>query len=166
MIDRISAGPITVLLIGTCTNFAIFLMSNPHLKKNIKHIYIMGGGVRTKNPTGNLFTDYTSNPYAESNIFADPFAAHQVRQFLGLANNQSLFLYVINDFVDRLTYSFIFLTKENSLYQQSICFFLLLKCLLKLKVTAFDNDYFFSGFSFWYSRHPYSSGCNKLHPNK
>ncbi|KAM4126681.1 hypothetical protein ACJW30_02G033000 [Castanea mollissima] len=78
MIDRISAGPITVLLIGTCTNFAIFLMSNPHLKKNIKHIYIMGGGVRTKNPTGNLFTDYTSNPYAESNIFGDPFAAYQV----------------------------------------------------------------------------------------
>lgn len=83
-------------------------MSNPHLKKNIKHIYIMGGGVRTKNPTGNLFTDYTSNPYAESNIFGDPFAAYQVRQFLGLANNQSLFLYVINDFVDRLTYSFFF----------------------------------------------------------
>ncbi|KAK4586960.1 hypothetical protein RGQ29_023908 [Quercus rubra] len=78
MIDRISAGPITVLLIGTCTNFAIFLMSNPHLKKNIKHIYIMGGGVRTKNPTGNLFTDYTSNPYAESNMFGDPFAAYQV----------------------------------------------------------------------------------------
>ena len=142
MIDRIAAGPITVLLIGTCTNFAIFLMSNPHLKKNIKHIYIMGGGVRTKNPTGNLFTDYTSNPYAESNMFGDPFAAYQVRQFLDLTNNQSLFLYVINDFVDRLTYSFIFLTKENSLYQQSICFFLLLKCLLKLKVTAFDNDYF------------------------
>lgn len=57
----------------------------------------MGGGVRSKNPTGccpenntssckprqcgnhgNLFTDYTSNPYAEFNIFADPFAAYQV----------------------------------------------------------------------------------------
>uniref|UniRef100_A0A7N2LW35 Inosine/uridine-preferring nucleoside hydrolase domain-containing protein n=1 Tax=Quercus lobata TaxID=97700 RepID=A0A7N2LW35_QUELO len=97
MIDKISAGPITVFLIGTHTNFAIFLMNNPHLKKHIKHIYVMGGGVRSKNPTGccpqnsssscmpqqcgdrgNMFTDYTSNPYAEFNIFGDPFAAYQV----------------------------------------------------------------------------------------
>ncbi|KAK4775665.1 hypothetical protein SAY87_023626 [Trapa incisa] len=34
------------------TNLAIFLMSHPHLKKNINHIYVMGGGVRSKNPTG------------------------------------------------------------------------------------------------------------------
>ncbi|KAK6930083.1 Inosine/uridine-preferring nucleoside hydrolase domain [Dillenia turbinata] len=95
MIDTISAGPTTVFLIGAHTNFAIFLMSNPHLKRNIEHIYVMGGGVRSENPTGccpenstscvleqcgdrgNLFTDYTSNPYAEFNIFADPFAAYQ-----------------------------------------------------------------------------------------
>lgn len=97
MIDKISAGPITVFLIGAHTNFAIFLMNNPHLKKNVEHIYVMGGGVRSKNPTGccpqnasssctpqqcgdhgNMFTDYTSNPYAEFNIFGDPFAAYQV----------------------------------------------------------------------------------------
>ncbi|KAF3457284.1 hypothetical protein FNV43_RR01941 [Rhamnella rubrinervis] len=97
MIDKISAGPITVFVIGAHTNFAIFLMNNPHLKKNLEHIYVMGGGVRSKNPTGccpkiantsctpkqcgdpgNLFTDYTSNPYAEFNIFGDPFAAYQV----------------------------------------------------------------------------------------
>ncbi|XP_020580617.1 uncharacterized protein LOC110024767 [Phalaenopsis equestris] len=97
IIDTISAGPTTVFLIGSHTNFALFLMSNPHLKKNIEHIYIMGGGVRSKNPTGccpknfstsckpqqcgnvgNLFTAYASNPYAEFNIFADPFAAYQV----------------------------------------------------------------------------------------
>ncbi|KAG8658762.1 hypothetical protein MANES_03G189100v8 [Manihot esculenta] len=97
LIDKISAGPIAVIIIGAHTNFAIFLMNNPHLKKNIKHIYIMGGGVRSRNPTGcctqnsgsscqprqcgdhgNLFTDYTSNPYAEFNIFGDPFAAYQV----------------------------------------------------------------------------------------
>ncbi|XP_052208624.1 nucleoside hydrolase 3-like isoform X2 [Diospyros lotus] len=97
MIDKISAGPITVFIIGAHTNFAIFLMKYPHLKKNVKHIYVMGGGVRSKNPTGccpknsssscqprqcgnhgNLFTDYTSNPYAEFNIFGDPFAAYQV----------------------------------------------------------------------------------------
>ncbi|KZV36327.1 hypothetical protein F511_28769 [Dorcoceras hygrometricum] len=97
MIDKISAGPITVFLIGASTNLGIFLMSNPHLKKNIEHIYIMGGGVRSKNPTGccpkttesscqprqcgdrgNIFTDYLSNPYAEFNMFGDPFAAYQV----------------------------------------------------------------------------------------
>ena len=98
MIDKVSAGPITVFIIGAHTNFAIFLMKNPHLKKNVEHIYVMGGGVRSKNPTGccpqnassscqprqcgdrgNLFTVYTSNPYAEFNIFGDPFAAYQVR---------------------------------------------------------------------------------------
>ncbi|KAG5554894.1 hypothetical protein RHGRI_012453 [Rhododendron griersonianum] len=97
MIDKVSGGPITVFLIGAHTNFAIFLMKNPHLKKNIEHIYVMGGGVRSMNPTGccprngtsscqlrqcgdrgNLFTDYTSNPYAEFNVFGDPFAAYQV----------------------------------------------------------------------------------------
>ncbi|KAF3951163.1 hypothetical protein CMV_023157, partial [Castanea mollissima] len=52
MIDKISAGPITVFIIGAHTNFAIFLMNNPHLKKNVEHIYVMGGGVRSKNPTG------------------------------------------------------------------------------------------------------------------
>ncbi|XP_039061244.1 uncharacterized protein LOC120205437 [Hibiscus syriacus] len=97
MIEKTSAGPITVFLIGVHTNFAVFLMSNPHLKRNIEHIYVMGGGIRSKNPTGccshngtspcqpsqcddpgNLFTDYNTNPYAEFNIFGDPFAAYQV----------------------------------------------------------------------------------------
>ncbi|GMI70352.1 nucleoside hydrolase 3 [Hibiscus trionum] len=97
MIETISAGPITVFLIGAHTNLAVFLMNNPHLKKNIGHIYMMGGGVRSENPSsccfgnassscqpslcgypGNLFTDYNSNPYAEFNIFGDPFAAYQV----------------------------------------------------------------------------------------
>ncbi|XP_049347795.1 nucleoside hydrolase 4-like [Solanum verrucosum] len=97
MINTISSGPTVVFLIASHTNFALFLLSNPHLKKNVEHIYIMGGGVRSKNPTGcfpqnvcsscqpqqcgdigNLFTDYTSNPYAEFNFFMDPFAAYQV----------------------------------------------------------------------------------------
>lgn len=112
MIDKISAGPITVYIIGAHTNFAIFLMNNPHLKKNVEHIYVMGGGVRSKNPTGccpqnasssctsqqcgdhgNMFTDYTSNPYAEFNIFGDPFAAYQVMQFVQLAINQPFILF-------------------------------------------------------------------------
>ncbi|EAY98014.1 hypothetical protein OsI_19927 [Oryza sativa Indica Group] len=97
LIETISAGPTTVMLIGSHTNFAIFLMTHPHLKKNVEHIYIMGGGVRLENPTGccpknsttsctpqqcgdhgNLFTSYRTNPNAEFNMFADPFAAYQV----------------------------------------------------------------------------------------
>nr|XP_043629051.1 uncharacterized protein LOC122600405 isoform X2 [Erigeron canadensis] len=97
LIEKISDGPISLFVIGAHTNLAIFLMSNPDLKKNIEHIYIMGGGVRSKNPTGcchknadssckpqqcgdrgNIFTGFKSNPYAEFNFFADPFAAYQV----------------------------------------------------------------------------------------
>lgn len=96
MIDTISTGPTTVFLIGTHTNFGLFLMSNLHLKKNVDHIYIMGGGVRSHNPTGccpkndtlcmprqcgdhgNMFTAYTKDPYAEFNVFGDPFGAYQV----------------------------------------------------------------------------------------
>lgn len=97
LIDTVSAGPTVLFVIGSHTNIALFLMTNPHLKKNIEHIYIMGGGVRSKNPCctnnastscerqhcddkGNLFTGYTSNPYAEFNIFGDPFAAYQVNR--------------------------------------------------------------------------------------
>ncbi|KAL8121665.1 nucleoside hydrolase 3-like isoform X2 [Apium graveolens] len=73
MIDTISASPTTVILIGTHTNFAIFLMNNPHLKKNVEHVFIMGGGTH-----GNLFTAHSANPYAEFNFYQDPFAAYQV----------------------------------------------------------------------------------------
>lgn len=81
MKDAISEGPISVFLIGSHTNLALFLMSNPELKKNIQHIYIMGGSVKSKNPTadiGNVFSAKTTNSYAEFNIFCDPFAANQV----------------------------------------------------------------------------------------
>ncbi|WJX96078.1 Nucleoside hydrolase 3 [Trifolium repens] len=97
LIEKVSAGPTTLFIIGGHTNVAIFLMNNPHLKKNVEHIYIMGGGVRSSNPTGccpknassscvpgqcgnrgNMFTDYNTNPYAEFNIFLDYFAAYQV----------------------------------------------------------------------------------------
>ncbi|KAF5815530.1 putative inosine/uridine-preferring nucleoside hydrolase domain, ribonucleoside hydrolase [Helianthus annuus] len=97
LIKTISEGPVTVFITGVHTNMAIFLMTNPNLKKNIDHIYIMGGGVRSKNPTGccpknasstcqpqqcgdhgNMFTAFRSNPYAEFNLFGDPFAAYQV----------------------------------------------------------------------------------------
>ena len=90
MINAISAGPITVFLLGTHTNFAIFLMTNPQLKKNVDHVYVMGGGIRPQcaksnnskpgeecGNIGNLFPA-DSNPYAEFNIFQDPFAAYEV----------------------------------------------------------------------------------------
>ncbi|CAN1130557.1 Nucleoside hydrolase 3 [Linum perenne] len=75
LIEKASAGPITILMIGSHSNVAYFLMNNPHLKNNIEHIYIMGGGLRHP---GNLFTSFASNPCAEYNIFIDPFAAYQV----------------------------------------------------------------------------------------
>lgn len=87
MIKTISKGPTSVLIAGSLTNLAIFLMSNSHLKSNIDHIYIMGGGVRSKSSScqpqqccdcGNIFTAFRSNPYAELNFFCDPFAAYQV----------------------------------------------------------------------------------------
>ncbi|XP_068341526.1 nucleoside hydrolase 3-like [Pyrus communis] len=77
MKDAISAGPITVFIMGTHTNIAVFLMTNPSLKKNIEHIYAMGGAVRStcsENVTSVLYI----NPYAEFNIFGDPFAAYTV----------------------------------------------------------------------------------------
>ncbi|MFS7928281.1 putative inosine/uridine-preferring nucleoside hydrolase domain, ribonucleoside hydrolase [Helianthus anomalus] len=81
LIKTISEGPVSVLLAGAHTNLGIFLMTNPSLKRNIDHIYIMGGAVRLNNPTSdhsNMFTAYRSNPYGEFNIFSDPFAAYQV----------------------------------------------------------------------------------------
>nr|GMD72662.1 uncharacterized protein LOC109168323 [Ipomoea batatas] len=82
LMDTISAGPTTVFIIGVSTNLAMFLMSNPHLKQNVEHIYVMGGSVRAAGQggdiIGNIFTDFASNPYAEYNIFMDPFAAYQV----------------------------------------------------------------------------------------
>jgi inosine-uridine nucleoside N-ribohydrolase len=97
LINTISAGPTTVILTGSHMNFAIFCMTHPHLKSNVEHVYIMGSGVRSRNPTGccpentttscipqqcgdhgNLYTSYTTKPNAEFNIFVDPFAAYQV----------------------------------------------------------------------------------------
>ncbi|KAH7543154.1 hypothetical protein FEM48_Zijuj02G0153100 [Ziziphus jujuba var. spinosa] len=39
-------GPITVFLLASHTNLALFLITHPHLKKNSEHIYAMGGAVR------------------------------------------------------------------------------------------------------------------------
>lgn len=75
MVDTVSAGPTTLLLFGTHTNAALLLMAHPHLRRNVERVYVLGGGVRV---TGNLFTAYGVNPFAEFNVFGDPFAAYQV----------------------------------------------------------------------------------------
>ncbi|KAL1548539.1 Nucleoside hydrolase 3 [Salvia divinorum] len=158
LIDKISAGPITVFIIGAPTNFGIFLMSNPHLKKNIKHIYIMGGGVRSSNPTGccpknssstcqprqcgdrgNLFTDYTSNPYAEFNLFGDPFAAYQVIHSgipitlvpLDATNTIPITVNFFEEF-----------EKNQHTYEAQYCF----KSLKMARDTWFDDEFFTSYF--------------------
>ena len=119
LIEKVSAGPTTLFMMGAHTNVAIFLMNNPQLKKNVEHIYIMGGGVRSSNPTGccpknasstcvprqcgdrgNLFTDYNTNPYAEFNIFGDPFAAYQVilhSFFISLKHMTLVSRFIFND---------------------------------------------------------------------
>lgn len=160
MIDQISAGPTTVFIIGAHTNFAIFLMNNPHLKRNVKHIYVMGGGVRSKNPTGccpknassscqprqcgdhgNLFTDYTSNPYAEFNIFGDPFAAYQV------IHSGIPVTLVPLDATNTIPISqefFKTFEKNQHTYEAQYCF----KSLKMARDTWFD-DHFFTSYFMW-----------------
>lgn len=97
MLEVLSKGPTVVIIIGSHTNFATLLMTHPEVKQNVERIYVMGGGVRSHNPAGccpagspatcvptqcgdrgNLFDATDTNPWAEFNIFSDPFAAYQV----------------------------------------------------------------------------------------
>ncbi|KAK4775761.1 hypothetical protein SAY87_023722 [Trapa incisa] len=160
MIEKVSAGPITVIIIGAHTNFAIFLMSHPHLKKNINHIYVMGGGVRSKNPTGccpagsssscvpgqcgnpgNLFTDYTSNPYAEFNIFGDPFAAYQV--FHSGIPVTLIPLDATNTIPITEQFFHVF-EQSQSTYEAQYCF-----QSLKMARDTWFNDQFYSSYFMW-----------------
>ncbi|KAL9410422.1 hypothetical protein AB3S75_044227 [Citrus x aurantiifolia] len=158
--DKISEGPITVILIGAHTNMGIFLMKNPHLKKNIEHIYAMGGGVRSKNPTGccpknsssscwpqqcgdpgNLFTDYTSNPYAEFNMFGDPFAAYQV--FHSGIPITLIPLDATNTIL--VTKNFYKMLEESqNTYEAQYCF-----KSLKMARDTWLNDQFYSSYFMW-----------------
>lgn len=158
--DTISSGPTIVFITGAQTNIALFLMSNPELKKNIEHIFIMGGGVRSKNPTGccpkntnssciptqcgdhgNLFMAYTSNPYAEFNMFGDPFAAYQV-----LHSGIPITLVPL-DATNTIPINkkfFLEFEKRQSTYEAKYCF-------LSLKIihdTWFD-DQFYTSYFMW-----------------
>ncbi|MCI9307218.1 MAG: nucleoside hydrolase [Lachnospiraceae bacterium] len=60
--------PVTLIITGTCTNIAVFLLAYPHLHRKIARISLMGGGAFLGNRT----------PLAEFNIWADPEAARIV----------------------------------------------------------------------------------------
>ncbi|KAJ3693869.1 hypothetical protein LUZ60_009349 [Juncus effusus] len=153
----ISMGPTTLLLMGAHTNLALFLMSNPHLKRNIEHIYIMGGGVRSSNPTGccpknslncvpeqcgdhgNLFTTFKANPYAEFNIFLDPFAAYQV-----FHSGIPITLIPLDstNTIPITEQFFVEFEKRQSTYEAQYCF----QSLKITRDTWFDNQFYTSYF--------------------
>ncbi|XP_027368077.1 uncharacterized protein LOC113873992 [Abrus precatorius] len=160
LIEKISAGPITLIVIGVHTNIGIFFMNNPHLRKNVEHIYIMGGGVRSRNPNGccsqsssssciatqcgdhgNLYTGYESNPYAEFNMFGDPFAAYQVIHSgipvtlvpLDATNT----IPITEEFFDEFE-------KSQDTYEAQYCF----KSLKMARDTWF-NDQFYTSYFMW-----------------
>ncbi|KAJ1262846.1 hypothetical protein BS78_09G140700 [Paspalum vaginatum] len=159
MIDTISAGPTTIILTGSHTNFAIFLMTYPQLKRNVKHIYIMGGGVRSKNPTGccpknsttscmpqqcgdrgNLFTSYSTNPNAEFNIFGDPFSAYQVFHSgipITLVPLDATNTIPINK---EFFYEF---QRQQSTYEAQYCF----KALKMARDTWFNDQFYMDGYT-------------------
>ena len=60
-----SAEPITLIPVGPLTNIGFLFSLHPEVKKNIKLISLMGGGIETGNWTAT----------AEFNIFVDPEAA-------------------------------------------------------------------------------------------
>ena len=60
--------PVVLIATGPLTNLGAFLLLYPHLKRKIRHIYLMGGGIAHGNWT----------PAAEFNILVDPEAADLV----------------------------------------------------------------------------------------
>ncbi|CDO93025.1 unnamed protein product [Kluyveromyces dobzhanskii CBS 2104] len=65
-----SEGNITIVSTGTLTSVATLLKEKPYLKKHVKYISIMGGGINSGNRN--------DNDSAEFNIWADPDAANFV----------------------------------------------------------------------------------------
>ncbi|RCV17777.1 hypothetical protein SETIT_3G246900v2 [Setaria italica] len=135
-------------------------MTHPHLKTNVEHIYIMGGGVRSKNPTGccpknattsctrqqcgdhgNLFTSYSTNPNAKFNIFEDPFSAYQVFHSgipITLVPLDATNTIPINE---EFFYEF---QQHQSTYEAQYCF----KALKMARDTWF-NDQFYTSYFMW-----------------
>ena len=79
LINRIvtsSKNPVTLLTLGPLTNIADAFLTYPEIKKNITAIYIMGGAVEVPGNVGT--TTKIENPYAEWNIYIDPYADNVV----------------------------------------------------------------------------------------
>jgi purine nucleosidase len=68
-IARQYPGEVTLIAVGPLTNLALAIQKDPEGMRKVKNVVIMGGAVRTG---GNV------TPYAEFNIFSDPFAANIV----------------------------------------------------------------------------------------
>ncbi|OQU77984.1 uncharacterized protein LOC8085119 isoform X3 [Sorghum bicolor] len=135
-------------------------LQQPTAQQNVEHIYIMGGGVRSKNPTGccpknatkfctpqqcgdhgNLFTCYTTNPNAEFNIFGDPFSAYQVFHSgisITLVPLDATNTIPINE---EFFYEF---QRHQSTYEAQYCF----KALKMARDTWF-NDQFYTSYFMW-----------------
>lgn len=74
-----AAGDVVLVALGPMTNIAELLLKNPALAQRITMIYQMGGALAVG---GNLHDMPVSvdNPYAEWNIYIDPYAANVVMQ--------------------------------------------------------------------------------------
>ncbi|KAL6493339.1 Nucleoside hydrolase 3 [Orobanche gracilis] len=148
MIDTISEGPTTLFILGASTNLAIFLMSNPQLRKNIEHIYILGGGIGARNSnlrccnySGNVFTGYNTAPNSEYTMFSDPFAAYQVIHsgvpvtLVPLDATDTI--PITNEFLDEFE-------KNQHTYEAQYCF-----NILKMVRDTWFTDEFFKIFFMW-----------------
>jgi inosine-uridine nucleoside N-ribohydrolase len=69
--------PVTLLIVGPCTNLAKALRQDPGIKDHIAAVYIMGGAVNVPGNIRNILGD-SGNNVAEWNIYADPVAAREV----------------------------------------------------------------------------------------
>ena len=74
-----SPDKMTILALGPLTNLAELLQVAPELKDKIEMIYIMGGAVEVPGNVGYSHAGI-DNPFAEWNIYVDPYAAALVFQ--------------------------------------------------------------------------------------
>ena len=81
IIDQLRAAtqPITIIALGPLTNLAEVLLADATLVKQIAMIYFMGGALDVPGNLAELNRRLT-NPYAEWNIYIDPYAAAVVLQ--------------------------------------------------------------------------------------
>lgn len=74
-----SDSPVTLFLSGPHTNLAQALRLDPHIREQIRDVYMMGGAIRV---AGNIQSDWPAiaNNVAEWNIWVDPVATSEVFQ--------------------------------------------------------------------------------------